>query len=253
MVYQRLIPSLLLRHGRLVKGRRFRSHRDAGQPAATTRAHNYQSADELIVSDIDASQHNRTPDFTQLAAIAENCFMPLTVFGGIRSIEIADECFGIGADKIGMTTAAIDNPQLIDQFAHKYGAQSVVVGIDIWSDQSNTSYLFDHRTGNVLLEPKPFEFAVECIARGCGELRLMAVNREGILCGFDLPLLNQFREKVDVPLILEGGAGSLKDIEAAYAAGADGIAIGAMLVFSDANLVKIKQHLLTQGCNVRPT
>src|SRR6202023_1727852 len=129
-MYQRLIPSILIHHGRLVKGKRYRDYRDAGAPATTARAHNYQGADELIVSDIDASKTNSEPDFATLKKVADECFMPLTIFGGINSPERAAKCMDVGADKIGLTTTAYDNPALIEILAHRYGAQAVVVGLD---------------------------------------------------------------------------------------------------------------------------
>src|SRR5262249_28798040 len=126
-VLKRIIPSLLLRKGRLVKGVAFNEDRDAGRPDTTARAHNAQGADELMLFDIDASRERRDPDFASIAAVARVCFMPLTVGGGIRTLDIAHRCMGAGADKICVTTTALDNPTLIGRLAHVFGAQAIVL------------------------------------------------------------------------------------------------------------------------------
>lgn len=251
-MYRRLIPSLLLHKGRLVKGRRFGTYKDAGAPATTARAHNAQGADELLVCDIDASKNGTHPDFDTLAKIADECFMPLTVFGAINSVERAEKCMATGADKIGLTTTALDNPALISELAMLYGAQAVVLGLDVIKDDNGVYRLFDYRTGLTTLEKSdPFTWAIEAVDRGCGEIRLMAVDREGTQSGFDLNLYSRLSKVVNVPIILEGGGGSLEHIQQAYESGVGAVSLGAMLVFSDANLVKIQQHMRSNGINMR--
>lgn len=236
-----------------MKGRRFAEYRDAGHPAGTARAHNHQGADELVVCDIDASKQGRGPDLAAVGSVADNCFVPLTVFGGVRTIDTALACFDVGADKLGLTTSAVEEPALIERLAHRFGAQAVVVGIDVLRTADGGLGLYDHRCRGAVAGRDPLDWARECVARGAGEIRLLSVDREGGLAGYDLELLTVFRETVDVPIVLEGGAGSLEHIEAAYRAGVDGAAVGAMLVFTDANLVKIKQHLRSNACSVRPS
>jgi cyclase len=251
-MYKRLIPSILIRQGRLVKGRQYSDYRDAGAPATTARAHNYQGADELAVADIDASRTNSEPDFETLKTVAEACFMPLTIFGGINSLDRAARCMDVGADKIGLTTAAYDNPELISLLAHQYGAQAVVLGLDVTKDREGRYRLFDHRTKTILKgNHDPFEWAREAVDRGCGEVRLMAVANEGMMGGLDLDLYQQLSVLIKVPVILEGGAGSLEHIERAYKRGVAAVSVGSMLVFSDANLVKIKQHMRTRTIAIR--
>lgn len=250
MLYQRLIPTLLLKNQRLVKGKRYDDFRDAGNPKTTARAHNCQGADELMVLDVDASREKRAPDYETIRMIAEECFMPLTVGGGITNSDIAHACMDAGADKLCLTMTALDNPALISELAHCFGSQAVVVGVDIVNDGSSAG-LFDHRSHQILATPDPWRWIQKAVELGAGELRLMAVNREGDLSGYDFELYKKARDLVDVPIILEGGAGSLDHLQAAFEAGVDGVATGAMLVFSDANLVKIKQHMITQGCSIR--
>ncbi len=252
MLFQRLIPSLLLMGKRLVKGVRFADYRDAGNPATTARAHNHQSADELFVCDIEASRLGRGPDLEVIGKIADECFMPLTVGGGIHSLDVAGACMETGADKLCLTGTALDRPELIEELAACYGTQAVVVGIDVVARPQGGWQLYDYRTAQTIADRDPFAWAKEVAARGAGEIRLMAVDREGTRTGYDLGLYEKMRQTVALPIVLEGGAGSLNDIEAAFRAGVDGIAVGAMLVFADHNLVKIKQHLVTRECNVRP-
>lgn len=251
-MYKRLIPSILIHKGRLVKGKHFTGYKDAGNPATTARAHNYQSADELIVCDIDASKNNEEPDYKTLQAVAEECFMPLTMCGGINALGRAEKCMHIGADKLGLNTTALENPALLTDLAHIYGAQAVVLNIDVIKDNDGQYHIFDHRTGKEHTAQKTLlDWITEATDRGAGEIKITAVNNEGALQGFDLELYKRVREHTNVPVILEGGAGSLDDIQTAYSAGVDALALGAMLVFTDSNLVKIKQHMRTKKINLR--
>ena len=251
MLFQRLIPSLLLKSGRLVKGVRYQGFRDAGNPRTTARAHNHQGADELIVVDIDASKNNCGPDVKTISTIAEECFMPLCVGGGIRDMVSAHACMEAGADKLCLTTSAMDSPKLIAELAHRFGSQAIVVGIDVAYDETGTARLFDHRSGRIITNLDLWKYVEHVVKLGAGEIRLMAVDREGTLLGYDMSLFARIKELVDIPIILEGGAGSLHHLQEAFEAGVDGIASGAMLVFSDAKLVKIKKHMITNRCNIR--
>lgn len=249
-MYKRLIPSILISDGRLVKGTRYRGFKDAGGPATTARAHNHQGADELVVCDITASRKECEPDYETIAKVAAESFMPLTVFGGINNLERAARMMEIGADKLGLTSTALDNPDLIQDLAYLYGTQAVVIGIDAVKDE-NGYRLYNYRNDHIIRERDLMDWVQEVVDRGCGEIRIMAVDREGGLEGLDLDLYEQIAAKVNIPLILEGGAGSLEHIEQAYKAGVEAVAVGAMLVFSDANLVKIKQHMRTRGIDIR--
>jgi cyclase len=249
-VLKRIIPSLLLRGGRLVKGVTYADHRDAGRPDTTARAHNAQGADELLLIDIDASRERREPDLASVAAVARACFMPLTVGGGIRSVATGQKCLRAGADKICLTTAALDDPGLIGQLARVFGAQAIVVGIDVISTDDGRR-LFDHRNGRVVPEIGWQDWLRRAVGEGAGEIRLMAVEREGGRAGLDTELLHDALALVQVPIILEGGAGSLDQVAAAMKAGADAVALGTMLVFSDNNIFKVKSFLKNTGLEVR--
>lgn len=250
MLYNRLIPSLLLEGGRLVKGVRYGDRRDAGNPTTTARVHNAQGADELILMDVTASREGREPDFDTIAAVAEECFMPLTVGGGIASVETARRCMECGADKICLTTTAYDRPALLGELAEILGRQAVMVGIDVVSDGERRR-LFDHRRGASADRDDWKGWMVEAVAHGAGEVRLMAVDREGTRTGMDTGLLAEAEDAVDVPVILEGGAGNVAAIATAMAEGASAVAVGTMLVFSDNNLFQIKSHLNNNGHRMR--
>lgn len=250
MVMQRIIPSLLLSHGRLVKGVRFGNYQDAGRPETTARAHNAQGADEVLLLDIDASRTGQGPDLAAIRLVAMECFMPLTVGGGIRSLDVAHHVMESGADKLCLTTAALDEPALIESLAHLYGSQAVMLGIDVCASDGDFR-LYNHRSGKALASPDPFAWIAEGIARGAGEIRLMAVDREGGREGLDLELFSRVKERVQVPVILEGGAGSFDHIAAALRAGVSGVGLGTSLIFSDANIVKIKRYLANNGLLIR--
>ncbi len=247
---KRIIPSLLLRGGRLVKGVNYADHRDAGRPDTTARAHNAQGADELLLIDIDASREKREPDFVSVAAVARACFMPLTVGGNIASVETAQRCMNAGADKICVTTTALDDPGLIGKLAHVFGAQAIVIGIDVTTAAAGRR-LYDHRTGKAVPGLVWKEWLKRAVGEGAGEVRLMAVDREGTRTGLDMALLEEASGLVEVPIILEGGAGSLDQVADAMRKGADAVALGTMLVFSDNNIFKVKSFLKNAGLEMR--
>lgn len=247
---KRIIPSLLLRGGRLVKGSAFADHRDAGSPSTTARVHDAQGADELILLDIDASRERREPDFTSFAAVARACFMPLTVGGGIRSAEIAHRCLASGADKLCLTSTAVDEPALIAALARIFGSQAIVLGIDVVRTEAGR-FLYDHRTGRPLEKPAWDDWLRRGVGEGAGEVRLLAVDREGRRTGLDTDLLAEASTRVDVPIILEGGAGTLAHVAAALRDGAEAVALGTMLVFSDNNIHKVKSFLHNAGLGMR--
>src|SRR6185295_15195223 len=150
------------------KGVAYADHRDAGRPDTTARAHNAQGADELLLLDIDAGREQREPDFASVAAVARACFMPLTVGGGIRTLETAQRCMNAGADKICLTTTALDNPGLISKLAHVFGAQAIVVGIDVTATPGGQR-LYDYRTGKSIPGVAWQDWLKRSVGEGAGE------------------------------------------------------------------------------------
>lgn len=247
---RRLIPSLLLRKGRLVKGTRFAANRDAGHPVGTVRAHNAQGADEIVILDIDAAREGRGPDLGMLKAVAAVSFVPLTIGGGITSAEVAKAGIAEGADKVMVTSTGFARPGLIGELARALGVQAVVVGIDVVTEDGRTS-LYDHLGGRPVDGPSWVDWLKRAVGEGAGEIRLMAVDREGTRRGFDLSLYESAARHVSVPIILEGGAGSLAHLDEAFKAGVEAVGLGTMLVFSDNNIFKLKQYLDRRGHAVR--
>lgn len=251
MLLQRLIPSLLLKGQRLVKGQQFNSYKDAGNPKTVVRAHNYQGADEIFLADIESSKKNIPPNFEIIREVAEECFIPLTVAGGIKNISIARECMNSGADKLCLNMAAFDRPEIITELSELYGKQSIVLGVDVFRDKDNQYYLYDHRVNAIKKEIALFDWIEYAISLGVGELKIMHVINEGSLKGYDFNLYKLIKQRVRIPIIFEGGAGSLLDLEQAFNQGISGVALGSMLVFTDANIVKIKSFMKSQKIRVR--
>ena len=204
----------------------------------------------MLLLDIDAWRKDSGPDLETIRQVAAECLMPLTVGGSIRTLEIAHACMESGADKLCLTTAALDNPELLTQLAHTYGSQAVVLGVDIAGAES-AYRLYDHRSDTSLERRNPLDWIHEGVERGAGELRIASVDREGTRDGIDVSLLQEVLDRVRIPVVIEGGAGTLDHVVEAFNAGADGVALGTMLVFSDNNLVKIKRYLSQRGQMMR--
>lgn len=250
MPFRRVIASLLLRKDRLVKGVRFSAYRDAGDPRATVRMLAAQGIDEIALADIDAASEKRGPDIERISAVATDCNVPLTVGGGIVSTAIAASCLERGADKILVTTGALDRPALVDELARHFGSQAVVIGVDVVADDGQIR-LYDHRTSTQRPERAWTDWVTETVARGAGEIRICAVDREGTRSGLGLDLYDVVAGLVDVPVVIEGGAGTLSHLDLAFAHGVEALGIGTMLTFSDNNIFKIKEFLASRGHSVR--
>lgn len=249
MPFYRIIPSLLLRGGRLVKGDSFADHVDAGSPGTTARAYDAQRADELIVLDIDASREGRPPDLQALGEVAANCMTPIAFGGGIATVEVARSCLALGADKICLNHAARTCPSLISDLANTFGSQAVVLCLDLLRDGDDWA-VFDH-VSSTCVELSWRQQLAQAAVLGAGEIKLTAVDREGKRCGLDVELWRAARRVVDLPMILEGGAGSLDHLAEAMSGGADSLAIGTMLVFSDNNIIQLKRYLSNAGHSIR--
>ena len=250
MLQHRIIPSLLLKDKRLVKGVGFNEHRDAGNPATTARAYSAQKADEILLLDIEANRRGDGPDLSAVRAVAAECSIPLSVGGGINSTDVAKSCLNNGADKICLNTAALDRPELITECARQFGSQAVVVAIDIASRDGKPA-IFCNRTGTCTSVRDWLDWIEEAAFRGAGEFRLMDVDREGRRAGYNSDLLAQARSRTNLPIIVEGGAGDLKDLADAMDNGCEALALGTMLVFSDNNIIQVKRFLKNAGFPIR--
>lgn len=231
MYRARVIPCLLLRGGGLVKSIKFKRHRYLGDPINAVKIFNEKEVDELVFLDITASREGREPPFELLAQVTSECFMPVCYGGGVRSMEHIRRLFGIGVEKVALNTWAVQHPDLVSDAADQFGAQSVIVSIDVkrrWLGRAEVRTLGGtRRTG---LDPVPW--AREMERRGAGELLLTSIDRDGTMAGYDLALIRAVAGAVSIPVVACGGAGRVADLVAAVKeAGASAAAAGSMFVY----------------------
>jgi cyclase len=231
MLRTRIIPTLLLSNESLVKTVRFGKFTYVGDPCNTARIFNELEVDELAFLDITATREGRKPNLKVLADIANECFMPLSYGGGVRSLDQAKAIYEIGFEKIVVNSAAITNPELITQIAQVYGSQAVIASIDV-----KNTILGQQRvrgeSGSRLTNLDPAVWAKEVESRGAGEILLTSMDREGTWAGFDLELVKRVSDSVSIPVTAHGGAGSVDDIRKAVEIGhASAIAVGSMVLF----------------------
>jgi len=231
MLRTRIIPALLLSDESLIKTVRFAKFTYVGDPCNTVRIFNELEVDELAFLDITATCERRSPNFKVLADIANECFMPLSYGGGIRSLDHAKAVFEIGFEKIIINSFAAENPALLTDIAEQYGSQAVITAIDVKTSFWGISTV---RTegGRCNTRRDPVEWAQEAEERGTGEILLTSVDREGTWEGFDLDLVKRVVDAVSIPVIAHGGAGCVEDIgKVVRQAGASAVALGSMVVF----------------------
>jgi cyclase len=231
MLRTRVIPALLLRDGSLVKTVRFGDFTYIGDPCNTVRIFNELEVDELVFLDITATRERRTPNLALLADIANECFMPLGYGGAVRSFEEAQAILRIGFEKVIVNSYAVERPAFVAELAAHFGSQAVIVSIDVKRDIWGHSRVYTrggtHNTGR-----DPVAWAQEVEALGAGEILLTAMDREGTWQGFDLELVRGVADAVRIPVIAQGGAGSLAHVgEAVRQGGASAVALGSMVVF----------------------
>lgn len=230
MLKTRIIPSLLLSDGGLVKTCRFSDPKYVGDPINAIRIFNEKEVDELMVLDISASHKGKGPDYDLIERFAGECFMPLCYGGGISSLEQARRLFSLGVEKVCLQTAVLDDPSLIEDIASRYGSQSVVVSVDVKKNWLGKKCLYSASTKKAL--KKPFmDYVSSAIEAGAGEILLNSVDRDGTMSGMDLELITQVSSSLSVPLIASGGASNIKDMKDAVDAGASAVAAGAFFVF----------------------
>lgn len=254
MLSRRIIPCLDVKDGRVVKGIKFRNHRDMGDIEALASFYKDSGADELVFYDITASAEDRRVDRSWILKVSRLLDIPFCVAGGIRGIEDARAVFKSGADKISINSPALEDPNLISRLADEFGSQSIVVGID--SFERDGDYEVYQYTGVIdktqNTARKTHEWVIEVQALGAGEIVLNCMNQDGVRQGYDIKQLRLIREHVRVPLIASGGAGSMDDfLKVFQEAQVDGAL--AASVFHDKNILipDLKQFLATQHVEVR--
>jgi len=248
----RVIPCLDVAAGRVVKGVNFLNLRDAGDPVELARTYYEQGADELTFLDVKATLDNRETMFDLVSATAEQVFIPLTVGGGVRSTEDVAKLLASGADKIGVNSAAIARPQLIDEIADRFGAQVLVLSLDVRrSVRGGSGFIVTTHGGQTDTDLDALDWAREAINRGAGELLVNSMDADGTRDGFDLELISAMRELSRVPVIASGGAGRVEDFAPAVAAGADAVLAASVFHTGEITVGDVKRALDAAGVVTR--
>ena len=248
----RVIPCLDVDDGRVVKGVKFENLRDAGDPVELARRYYEQGADELTFLDVTATVDNRATMYDVVRATAEQVFIPLTVGGGIRSVEDVARLQGSGADKVGVNTAAIARPALIAEIADRYGAQVLVLSLDVKrSGRTESGFVVTTHGGRTETELDALDWARTAIELGAGELLVNSIDADGTRQGFDLELIALMRALSTVPLIASGGAGQVEHFPPAIAAGADAVLAASVFHDGDLTIGDVKRELADAGMVVR--
>jgi cyclase len=254
MLAKRIIPCLDVDNGRVVKGVRFVEIRDAGDPVEIARRYDEQGADELTFLDITASSDDRETMVHVVEAIAGQVFIPLTVGGGIRTLEDIRRMLNAGADKVAINTAAVFNPELIKKAADHFGAQCIVVAVDAKQVESGDSprwEIFTHG-GRKPTGIDAVEWAVKMAEYGAGEILLTSMDRDGTREGFDLPLTRAVCDAVTVPVIASGGVGDLDHLTAGILEGhADAVLAASIFHFGEYTVEQAKRRMAEAGIEVR--
>ena len=248
----RVIPCLDVAGGRVVKGVNFVSLRDAGDPVELARIYDEEGADELVFLDITASSDARDTIYDVVTATAEQVFIPLTVGGGVRSVEDVRRLLRAGADKAALNTAAVARPEVLSEAADAFGRQCVVAAIDARGRQDGTWEVVV-KGGREPTGRDAVAWAVECAARGAGEILLTSMDRDGTKAGFDLDLLRAVTSAVEVPVIASGGAGTAEHMAAGVRdGGASAVLAASIFHFGELRIADVKAHMAAAGLPVRP-
>jgi imidazole glycerol-phosphate synthase subunit HisF len=226
----RVIPTLLIQNGGLVKSIKFRDHHYVGDPINAVRIFNDKEVDEIVILDISATREKKEPDISKIAEITAEAFMPLAYGGGITHIDQIKKLLFNGVEKVVLNKSAIIKPQLISEAAKQFGSQAVVVSIDVKKDWLGRKKVYsDCATKSLSFTPAAYAKQMEDM--GAGEIYLMSVDKDGTYGGYDIELINEVTSAVSIPVIAAGGAGSVEDFHKAVSAGASAVTAGSMFVF----------------------
>jgi len=232
MLRPRIIPCLLLKNGGLVKTQKFGSPKYVGDPINAVKIFNEKEVDELIVVDIDATILNRDPNYTLIKNLAAECRMPFCYGGGIKSVEQVDQIISLGVEKVAMSSAVVSDPEIVAKAAEVVGGQSVVVVMDVKKSRFRSKYELWTHNASKSTGLCPIEFARKVEKLGAGEVVVNAVDRDGVMKGYDIDLVRKIRDAISLPMTVLGGAGSLQDISAMIDSfGIIGAAAGSLFVF----------------------
>lgn len=230
MYRARLIPCLLLRGQGLVKTRKFKDAVYVGDPVNAARIFSEKEVDELIVLDIDASHYGKEPNYELIAEIAGECFMPMAYGGGIRTLEQVHRLIRYGVEKVIINSSAIDSTKIITEVAQVFGSQAVVVAVDVRRTLLG-GYRVMSKSASIETHHNLHDYIQKLVSAGAGELFLNSVDRDGMMDGYDIPLIKDIASKVNIPIVACGGAGKIEHFSQALEAGASAVAAGSMFIF----------------------
>ena len=251
MLTRRIIPCLDVRDGKVVKGINFVGIKEVGDPVELAKKYNDQRADELVFLDITATWQGRKTMVDTVRRVAEQVFIPLTVGGGISSIEEIRALLNSGADKVSLNSAAIDHPELITEASRMYGSSCIVVAIDARKQPDGTWHCYK-AGGRIDTGKDAVEWAKEAVAAGAGEILLTSMDADGTKQGFDLELCKAIRNAVHVPLIASGGCGSLDHFSEVFEEdGADAALAASLFHYDELSVLDVKNDLKRKGIRVR--
>lgn len=252
----RVIPCLDVDAGRVVKGVNFVGLRDAGDPVELARRYDAEGADELTFLDVTASSDSRETTYDVVRRTAEEVFIPLTVGGGVRTVEDVDRLLRAGADKVGINTAAIERPGLIAEVADRFGAQVLVLSADVRRrrDDHGTptdDFVMTTHGGRTPVDLDAVQWCARAADLGAGEILLNSMDADGTKTGFDLPLIEAVRTAVAIPIIASGGAGAVEHFAPAVRAGADAVLAASVFHFGQLTVAQVKDALRANGLPIR--
>jgi cyclase len=250
MLKNRIIPCLDVKNGRIVKGINFVNLKDAGDPVEQVKIYSESGADEICFLDITASNESRETIFDVVKKTSENCFVPLTVGGGIKSLEDINRLLVSGADKVSINTAAVNNQNLIKESSKKFGSQCIVVAID--AKQKNDKWEIFTHGGRTETGIDAVEFAKKMEANGAGELLITSMDRDGTQKGYDIKLISEIEKNVNIPIIASGGVGSLEHLfEGVKYGKASAVLAASIFHYGTYSISEAKQYLDSKGIPVR--
>ncbi|MDP1812018.1 MAG: imidazole glycerol phosphate synthase cyclase subunit [Sediminibacterium sp.] len=250
MLKVRIIPILLLKDGRMVKGKQFTDYRDTGDPVFASRIYNVQFVDELIFLDITATNEGRETYFDIIEQVSKECFMPLTIGGGISNVSQIRKLLKAGADKVVINTAAVNTPQFIEEAAAVFGSQCIVVGIDVRYEEGN--YIVYTNSGKLKTDLVLADHIVNMERLGAGEIFINSIDRDGMMQGYDHELIKLVLTYTTLPVIGCGGAGNFMHLVDAYKnTGIGALAMASIYHFGDNNPVRARSYLKNQDINIK--
>jgi cyclase len=249
-VAKRIIPCLDVDKGRVVKGTNFIDIVDAGDPVEVAKKYDSEGADEITFLDITASHERRDTILSVVEKVANEVFIPLTVGGGVSNFNDVRDLLSVGADKVTINTAAVSNPNIINDVTEKIGRQCIVIAVDV-KKIDNEYFVFTHggRKNSML---SAYDWCMECQKRGAGEILLTSMDKDGTKDGFDLEILNTISTDLNIPLIASGGAGNLEHLHEAITKGnADAVLAASIFHFGEFSITEAKEYLKGKGILVR--